>query len=102
MLTRSFTGGALKLSCLLCSSLFVGLAGCRGSDSLVLPPPGPGVVHGVTVTPQSVQMSLFGTLRFAASVNADPGVDRTVTWTSSNTAVMTVDSTGLATALAAG
>jgi len=60
-------------------------------------------VHGVTVTPTAATMNVGDKLTFVASVNADAGVaDKTVAWTSSNTAVATIDATGVVTAKAAG
>jgi hypothetical protein len=59
-------------------------------------------VRSVTVSPNAVTMNPGGTQGFVANVDADPGVARTVTWTSSNTAVVTVTSAGVATAVAPG
>jgi hypothetical protein len=47
-------------------------------------------------------MNPGGTQGFVANVDADPGVARTVTWTSSNNAVVTVTAAGAATAVAPG
>ena len=47
-------------------------------------------------------MKVGDTLRFVALVKAPLAADTTVTWRSSNTAWVTVDNTGLATALAVG
>ena len=59
-------------------------------------------VRSVTVSPDFVTMNPGGTQGFVANVDADPGVARTVTWTSSNNAVVTVTSAGVATAVAPG
>lgn len=59
-------------------------------------------VRSVTVSPTAVTMNPGGTQGFVANVDADPGVARTVTWTSSNTAVVTVTAAGVATAVAPG
>jgi hypothetical protein len=59
-------------------------------------------VRGVTVSPNAVTMNPGGTQGFVANVDADAGVARTVTWTSSNNAVVTVTSAGVATAVAPG
>jgi hypothetical protein len=69
------------------------LAACgdSGTDST---PTGTGVtpvVHSVTVSPSSLTINVGGTGILAASVDADGSLDRTVTWSSSNTAVATVD-----------
>src|SRR5579885_2498528 len=63
----------------------------------------PTVVHQVTVSPSSVNLNVGDKVTLAASVDADAGVtDRTVTWSSSNTAIATVDANGVVTAVAAG
>jgi hypothetical protein len=55
------------------------------------------------VSPASVSIPVNGTAQLAASVNADAGVtDRTVTWTSGNTAIATVDANGLVRGVTAG
>ena len=59
-------------------------------------------VRSVTVSPNAVTMNPGGTQGFVANVDADPGVARTVTWTSSNNAVVTVTAAGVATAVAPG
>ena len=70
-------------------------------------PAGPGVVTitentrvlGVTVTPASATMDAGDRMTFAATVTAQAGVtDRTVTWTSSNPAIASVDANGVVTA----
>src|SRR6476620_10794726 len=76
-------------------------------DKVTIPPqtttPAGLVVHSVTVSPSVLQLKVGDKVSVAASVDADAGVtDRTVTWSSSNTAVATVDATGLVTAVAAG
>jgi hypothetical protein len=59
-------------------------------------------VRSVTVSPSAVTMNPGGTQGFVANVDADPGVARTVTWTSSNQAVVTITAAGVATAVAPG
>lgn len=59
-------------------------------------------VRSVVVSPAAVTMNPGGTQGFVANVDADAGVARTVTWTSSNTAVVTVTAAGVATAVAPG
>jgi len=65
---------------------------------------GGNVVHSVTVSPPSATLAKAGDkFTFGVSVDADAGVtDRTVTWTSGNTAVATVDANGTVTAVGAG
>jgi hypothetical protein len=62
------------------------------------------VVHSVTVSPASVpNMKIGDKVTLAASVDAGSGVsDRTVQWSSSNVAVVTVDQNGVVTAVAGG
>jgi hypothetical protein len=88
---------------LLWSGLVVaGVAAC-GDDVTVQPPPPPppATVHSVSVAPNPGNIAPNGTLQMIASVNADAGVATTVTWSSSNSAVVSVSATGLATAIAA-
>jgi hypothetical protein len=59
-------------------------------------------VRSVVVSPAAVTMNPGGTQGFVANVDADAGVARTVTWSSSNTAVVTVTAAGVATAVAPG
>src|SRR6185369_2714519 len=60
-------------------------------------------VTAVTVVPGNVQLAVGGTASLVATVTATPGItDRTVTWSSSNTAVATVSATGVVTGVTAG
>lgn len=59
-------------------------------------------VRSVTVSPSNAIIKAGEFLQAAATVDADPGVARTVTWTSSATAVATVDNTGRVTGVADG
>jgi hypothetical protein len=84
---------------------FAGLTAC--GDKVTVPPvtttPVSNVVHGVTVSPSSASLAIGDKFQFGASVDADQGVtDRTVTWSSANAAVATVDATGLVTAVSGG
>ncbi len=55
------------------------------------------------MSPQTVNMKVGDKVTLAASVDAGAGVTvRTVTWTSSNTAIVTVDGTGIVTGVAVG
>lgn len=82
----------------------LGIAGLTACGDKISGPEGGNVVHSVTVSPASANMNVGDKVTFAASVDAEAGVtNRTVTWSSSNTAVATVDAaTGAATAVAAG
>jgi hypothetical protein len=59
-------------------------------------------VNQVTVSPSNAIIKPGDFLQASAQVDADPGVARTVTWTSSNQAVATVDNTGKVTAVTDG
>jgi hypothetical protein len=59
-------------------------------------------VRNVTVSPPNAVLLPGGSLGFVANVDADAGVARTVTWSSSNTAVATVTAAGVVTAVAPG
>ncbi len=60
------------------------------------------VVHSVTVTPSSVSLSIGQSIQLVASVNADAGLARTVTWASTGASIATVSATGLVNAVGAG
>ncbi len=82
-----------------------GLTAC--GDKVTVPPQTTtlqgNVVHSVTVSPNSLNLKVGDKVTLAVSVDADAGVtNRTVTWTSSNTAVATVDNTGTVTAVTGG
>lgn len=84
-----------------------GLTAC--GDKVTVPPqvvtttPSSNVVRSVTVSPATAGMNVGDKLTFTASVNADAGVtDRTVTWSSSDATIASVDANGLVTALKAG
>jgi hypothetical protein len=59
-------------------------------------------VRSVTVSPSSQTLKTGETFGFVANVDADPGVATTVNWSSSNTAVATVNASGLVTAVSVG
>jgi hypothetical protein len=73
-----------------------GLTAC--GDKVTIPPvtttPAGLVVHSVTVTPGSAVLNQGDKITLAASVDADAGVtDRTVTWSTANSAIAAVDAT---------
>lgn len=76
------------------------VAAC-GDDVTVqeAPQPTPGL-RSVVVSPSSATVAPGGSFTFGAAVDADAGLARTVTWSSSNTAVANVDQSGVATASA--
>ena len=61
-------------------------------------------VNSVTVSPSTLSLSLSGTTTgtLTATVSVSNGAAQTVTWTSNNTSVATVNSSGKVTAVAAG
>ncbi|HYV96888.1 MAG TPA: hypothetical protein VE967_05490 [Gemmatimonadaceae bacterium] len=83
--------------------LAVGAAACGDDVTVkettpVTPTP---VVRSVVVSPASATIAPSGSFTFGAAVDADAGLARTVTWSSSNTNVAAVSNTGVATATAA-
>ncbi len=80
------------------------LTACGDKVQQSVTQPGDTVVHSVTVSPSTVSSLAVGAkVTLAVSVDADAGVsDRTVTWSSSNTAVATVDQTGTVTGVSGG
>jgi len=63
---------------------------------------GPVAVTGVTMNPTSVSIEAGQTSQLTATVSPTNADDSSVTWSSSNTAVATVDANGLVTAVSAG
>jgi uncharacterized protein YjdB len=59
-------------------------------------------VTGVTLSPPTVAIPVGGTQQLTVTVAPTDATNKTVTWTSSNTAVSTVSTTGLVTAVGAG
>lgn len=59
-------------------------------------------VTGVTLDKTAADLEIGKTLTLTATVKPDNATDKTVTWTSSNTAVATVDEDGVVTAMSAG
>lgn len=59
-------------------------------------------VTGVSVSPTSTSITVGGTQQLTATVAPSNATNKNVTWSSSNTSVATVNSTGLVTAVAAG
>ena len=87
-------------------------AGCGGKDSPTKPvtpppppPPPPPSVASIVVNPTTASLVVGGTQRFTASARASNGSTISgvnITWTSSNVAVVTINASGLATAVGAG
>jgi hypothetical protein len=59
-------------------------------------------ITGITVSPPAAILAPQQTLQAVANVTADPGVARTVTWSTSAASVATVSTTGVITAVAPG
>ena len=88
------------------------ITGCGGKDSPTgptvtppSPPPPTPSVSSIVVNPSSASLVVGGTQRFSASARASDGSTISgvnFTWTSSNTAVATINASGLATAVSAG
>ena len=81
------------------------LVGC--GDKVTVPPvtttPPDAAIHSVTVSPSSATIAVGAKFQFAAAVDAGPAApNRTVTWSSSNTAVATVGTDGTVTGVSAG
>jgi hypothetical protein len=77
------------------------LAACGDEDT----PTGPAKVpevHSVTVAPQTVTMRIGENVVLLATVEADSGADKTVTWQSIDPRRVTVSATGILTAVSAG
>jgi hypothetical protein len=76
-----------------------------GDDVTVAPPPEPPPpgIRAVTVAPDGATIGIGEHLTFTAAVTTDPGAAApTIAWSSSNTAIATVDANGVATGVAVG
>jgi len=85
----------------------VGVAAC-GDDVTVVDPPAPPpppapTVHAITVSPDGTSLAIGASRTFTAAVTADAGVATTVTWSSSDPLVASINATsGVALGAAAG
>ena len=59
-------------------------------------------VTGVTISPTTASLEIGGTQQLTATVSPSNATDKTVSWSSNNTSVATVSSTGLVTAISSG
>lgn len=86
----------LTIMAMICA-LFCALAlsACDGGDNTV-------EVESITLNKTSLPLEVGGTETLTATVKPDDATNKTVTWSSDNTAVATVDSTGKVTAKAEG
>src|SRR5690348_5735891 len=94
---------------LLAASLAVACGGDATAPSAQQPPvqqpPGPAAVASVAVTPATTTLTPGDTVRLTATAKDSAGhplTDRAISWSSSDTNVVIVDSTGLVTARAQG
>ncbi len=88
------------------------IAGCGGKSSPTKPvtppsppPPPAPVLASIMVTPTLASMVVGGTQRFTASARGSDGSNFSgvsISWSSSNTAVVTINTSGVATAVSAG
>ncbi len=93
--SRSIFAGLLLLAGLTACGDKVTVAPGGGSTTSATPR-----VYSVTITPATVTLGAGQTVQLVATVNADAGLARTVTWLSTNTAIATVNGSGLVTASA--
>ena len=88
---------------LLAGVLAFGTLTAACGDKVELTQVGPIVgVQSVTVSPANATINIGTTIQLSASVTADASTAKTLTWTSSNAAVATVDQTGKVTGVSAG
>jgi uncharacterized protein YjdB len=79
--------------------------GRSGTSTVTVTAPPPAPVASVSVTPPTAEVQTGGTVQLTATPRdaaGNPLAGRTVTWTSSNTGVATVDANGRVTAVAPG
>ncbi|MDE3150702.1 MAG: Ig-like domain-containing protein [Gemmatimonadota bacterium] len=96
--SRSIFAGLLVIAGLTaCGDKVTVSAPNQGSSSTATP-----VVHSVTVSPSSVSLKIGETVQLVATVDADAGLARTVTWKSGDSNKATVSSSGLVSAVASG
>lgn len=80
-------------------AIAVAASGCGDKLPLRVPVNQGTTVHAIVVSPDSAKLTPGTTKTLAASVDADAGVvDRSVGWTSSDSAVASVSATGIVTA----
>src|SRR5258707_1095009 len=100
--SKSFS---LRLSFILCATALL-LAGCRGSQYSVPPPPPAKTLTSVQVTPANATTTIGSNQQFAAKGTFSDGstadITSSVAWTSSDTTLVTINNSGLASASAIG
>ena len=77
-------------------------AACGDKINIVAPTTPVPTITGVTVTPQNAAINVGTSITLSASVTGDASLAKTVTWTTSNAAVATVDGTGKVTGISQG
>jgi len=85
-----------------CEVRAAGATSVRSNVATVTVLPATIPVTGVTVTPSTTTIEVGATLTLTVNVTPVNATDRNVTWSSSNTAVATVNSSGVVTAVSAG
>jgi hypothetical protein len=85
-----------------CEVRATGATSVRSNVAAVTVLPASITVTGVTVTPNTATIEVNATRALTANVTPPNANDRSVTWSSSNTAVATVNSLGVVTAVSAG
>ena len=83
---------------LLAGVLALGTLAAACGETIIQPPLITPGVTSVTVSPQNATINAGGSITLAASVSADATTAKTVSWTSSNAAIASVDQTGKVTA----
>ena len=100
---KSYASTVLVLITVICTPLIL-IVGC-GKDSPTKPPVVTPTVASVTVSPASATLQVGGTQRFTASARASDGSTVSgvsFSWSSNNTSVVTINASGVATAVSAG
>lgn len=90
---------------LLATGAVLGLAACGDDVSVTPPAENPIAITGISVSPPSATITVGQSTQVNASVQTNGGtgtIDLTVTWSSSNTTVATVNASGQVTGNAAG
>lgn len=91
------------IAAVLLLSVVLASACSGGGDGTTAPPAETvPVVRAITLSPLVASVVVGATQQFTPAFDADANASRAVTWTSSNTSVATVSSTGLVTTLAPG